>query len=127
MSQFRYRALQADGGIAEGALDAPGRHEAMRLLEARGLRPVGLFEAGEAAPDRAAPQPEVAKKKIPRRVVEDFTRQLSSLLSAGIPLARALRILSKEAASPAAGATWRAVHDRVVDGAALADALTQFP
>ncbi len=133
MSQFQYRALQSDGAIAEGALEAPGRQEAMRLLEGRGLRPIGLTEAGGGPGlqtrhvGQESPTQPVARKKLPFRVVENFTRQLSSLLIAGIPLARALRILAKEAASPVAGQTWRAIHDRVADGAALADALGGFP
>jgi type II secretory pathway component PulF len=65
--------------------------------------------------------------KITPRMLENFTRLLSSLLAAGVPLSRALVILMKEAASPAAGAQWKQVHDLVVDGLALADAMARSP
>ena len=44
MPTFSYRALQADGKMAEGQLDAAGRPDALRQMEALGLRPVNLSE-----------------------------------------------------------------------------------
>jgi type II secretory pathway component PulF len=60
-------------------------------------------------------------------VLENFTRLLSSLLSAGVPLSRALVILTKEASTPLARTRWKELHDRVVDGMSLADAMAQSP
>jgi type II secretory pathway component PulF len=60
-------------------------------------------------------------------MLENFTRLLSSLLASGVPLSRALVILCKEAASPAAGAKWKEIHDLVVDGMSLADAMAKSP
>jgi type IV pilus assembly protein PilC len=65
--------------------------------------------------------------KITPRILENFTRLLSSLLAAGVPLSRALVILTKEAANPAARAKWKEVHDLVVDGMSLADAMAKSP
>ena len=42
MPLFQYRALQANGAVAEGQLEAPGRQEAFRQMEGLGLRPVSL-------------------------------------------------------------------------------------
>ena len=44
MATFSYRALKADGKIAEGVLDAAGRPDALRQMETLGLRPVNLTE-----------------------------------------------------------------------------------
>ena len=44
MPTFSYRALQADGKFAEGALDAAGRADALRQIETLGLRPVNVAE-----------------------------------------------------------------------------------
>jgi type II secretory pathway component PulF len=49
------------------------------------------------------------------------------LLAAGVPLSRALVILTKEASSPAAQAKWKEIHDLVVDGMSLADAMAKSP
>ena len=44
MPTFSYKALQPNGAIAEGVLDAPGRPDALRQIETLGLRPVDLSE-----------------------------------------------------------------------------------
>jgi type II secretory pathway component PulF len=131
MPLFQYKALQANGAVAEGQLEAAGRAEAFRQMESQGLRPVNLVEArnGGAKPAATPAQPKLpfGAKKITARVLENFTRLLSSLLAAGVPLSRALVILHKEATNPVAGAKWKEVHDRVVDGMPLADAMGQSP
>jgi type II secretory pathway component PulF len=138
MAVFQYKAIQSDGSIAEGRLEAGGRQEAFRQMEGRGLRPISLAEHknGSAAKNgKPAAKPDKTPLtlslgggvKISARVLENFTRLLSSLLAAGVPLSRALVILQKEAASPAARARWKDIHDLVVDGVSLADAMARFP
>jgi type IV pilus assembly protein PilC len=147
MPTFHYRALGADGKIAEGRIEAGGRAEAFRLMEGQRLRPISLKEglngrnrspapkaAGTAVAtpsETAAEEPTVklafGSNRITARVLENFTRLLSSLLAAGVPLSRALVILQKEAANPAAKAKWKEVHDLVVDGMSLADAMNKSP
>ena len=165
MTTFSYRALQANGSVTEGVLEANGRAEAFKQMEARGLRPISLSErngstktvttapkpaAKEAKPtpkspttktttatkETKAPAPAAApaanalsfgSHKITPRMLENFTRLLSSLLAAGVPLSRALVILQREASSPAAQAKWKEIHDLVVDGLSLADAMAKSP
>lgn len=126
MATFQYRALQTDGTLADGVIDAAGRLEAMRRLEEKGWKPVRLQESAGAQPAERA-RSDGKARRIPFRALEAFTRQLSSLLAAGVPLARALKILSREASYPAAARQWREIHDRVVDGASLADAMALSP
>src|SRR5262245_47566896 len=118
MASFYYRALQPDGTIAEGQLEASGRPDAFRQMEGRGLRPISLAERnganGQAKNSTKAAAPKAATKetandsksstaplpslslslrgghKISARMLENFTRLLSSLLAAGVPLSRAL-------------------------------------
>jgi type II secretory pathway component PulF len=132
MPTFAYRALQANGKIAEGAVDAPGRPDALRQIEALGLRPVSVAEKSAAAKKGAGAG--TAKfalrfegRRVSGRELENFTRLLSSLLAAGVPLSRALVILQKEASSPASRAQWKNIHDLVVDGLSLADAMARSP
>src|ERR1043166_3884478 len=149
MPLFLYRAMQGDGTVAEGQIEAGGRQDAFRQMEGRGLRPISLAEQG-GKPKRTEPagSPQFAEhngaekttnpassfkfsfgnsNRISPRVLENFTRLLSSLLAAGVPLSRALVILCKEAASPAASAKWKQVHDYVIDGMSLADAMAKSP
>ena len=136
MPTFSYRALQSDGTMAEGQLDAPGRPDALRQVETLGLRPVSLAEKAAAAPSKnGSPLPasfgnlsfKFESKKVSAKDLENFTRLLSSLLAAGVPLSRALVILYKEASAPAAQAKWKEVHDLVIDGMSLANAMAKSP
>src|SRR5213594_819982 len=132
MPLFQYRALQTDGILAEGQLEAAGRQEAFRQMEGLGLRPVSLAEkAGDVSQAESFLPASFSfgkkSEKISGRELENFTRLLSSLLAAGVPLSRALVILYKEASAPAAKAKWKEIHDLVVDGMSLADAMAKSP
>ena len=134
MPTFSYKALQSDGKIAEGVLEAAGRPDALRQMETLGLRPVNLAEKSSAGKKgSAAPSSlgnitfDFASKKVSAKELENFTRLLSSLLAAGVPLSRALVILHKEASAPAAKAKWKEIHDLVVDGMSLANAMSKSP
>ena len=134
--------------MAVGEIEAGGRQDAFKQMEVLGLRPIRLAErngngngsqkpaAKKAAKEGTTDTQEKSgglnlsfgsSKKISGRMLENFTRLLSSLLAAGVPLSRALVILCKEAASPAAGAKWKEIHDLVVDGMSLADAMAKSP
>ncbi len=151
MPTFFYKALQADGKTTEGQLEAGGRAEAFRQIESQSLRPISLKEgvngkrksltpkapapvanagsdsATDAAPVEGGMKLGFGPAKISARILENFTRLLASLLAAGVPLSRALVILQKEAANPTAKAKWKEVHDMVVDGMTLADAMSKSP
>ncbi len=169
MPTFQYKAVQSNGSITEGELEAGGRAEAFRWMEERGLRPIRLAErnGAKAAPKPTRPSPAPAPRapavsgksasstrsssaseangsgsgakdapaaaptggggRITARILEDFTRLLSSLLAAGVPLSRALVILQREAANATAKAQWKQIHDHVVDGVSLADAMARSP
>jgi type II secretory pathway component PulF len=138
MPLFQYKALQANGAIAEGEIEAGGRQEAFKKMEGRGLRPISLAERRNGKPDKPKPAAEPGATSLPKlsfggsqkitaRVLENFTRLLASLLAAGVPLSRALVILQKEAANPTAKAKWKEIHDSVVDGTSLATAMSKSP
>ncbi len=141
MALFQYKALQLDGKTAVGELEAGGRQEAFRQMEERGLKPISLAEksgAVVAKPSKSGGAPPAVTpavtprglfqpNKVTPRMLENFTRLLSSLLAAGVPLSRALVILCKEAAAPAAAAKWKEVHNSVIDGVSLADSMAQSP
>ncbi|HEY2951776.1 MAG TPA: type II secretion system F family protein [Verrucomicrobiae bacterium] len=149
MPSFQYRAIQPNGVIAEGEIEAGGRQEAFRQMEGRGLRPISLAERNGANGAVKSPAKIVAREpgeeakgtaspwslklsfgsanKVSARMLENFTRLLSSLLAAGVPLSRALVILCKEASAPVAAAKWKHVYDLVIDGMSLADAMGKSP
>src|SRR5215213_3571584 len=134
MAVFEYKAIQANGSAVEGRLDAGGRQDAARMIEERGLTPVRLVEttAPPTNGSRGFKLPGAASfsfksKRVSFNDLEDFTRSLSSLLAANVPLSRALTILYKETSQPAAAAKWRELHDLVIDGVPLAAAMSRSP
>ncbi len=138
MPTFQYKALQADGSMAEGMLDAAGRPDAFRQIEVLGLRPVSLAEQSIASAkkghdltagfgDLGKISLRFKKEKVSARDLENFTRLLSSLLAAGVPLSRALVILYRESSKPVVSAKWKQIHDYVIDGMSLADAMAKSP
>ena len=133
MPVFTYKALQANGSVSEGKLDAGGRLEALRVLEERGLTALRLVEAPrqQASPSGTAKPASdrwgFQSKRVSFQALEDFTRSLSSLLTAAVPLSRALTILYKECSDAAAAAKWRELHELVIDGVSLADAMSRSP
>jgi type II secretory pathway component PulF len=128
MALFQYKAISAEGVLTEGTLEAAGRQAAMNDLEGKGLSPVDLAEGkGKTAAAGAGSNDLFTSKNVTGKDLETFTRLLSSLLSAGLPLSRALVILVKETRAPAAKAQWKEIHGLVIDGISLADAMAKFP
>ncbi len=117
MPVFQYKALQADGKTAEGQIEAGGRQEAFRQMEEKGLRPISLAEKSCRRPQHkngsnGAPAAGLGfkfqSKRVTPRMLESFTRLLSSLLAAGVPLSRALVIFARKRPIRCAAAKWKA-------------------
>jgi type II secretory pathway component PulF len=79
---------------------------------------------GHAAGDKNA---KPASTRVPSAAVESFTRELANLLAAGLSLSKSLHLLRREASTPGAKNVWSAIHDDVVGGTSLADAIAKWP
>src|ERR1022692_1149584 len=98
MPSFQYKGLQANGAMAEGQLEAADRQGAFAQMAGLGLRPVSLAEKAAAGSGTGFALPaslaglsfRKRSAKVSGRELENFTRLLSSLLAAGVPLSRAL-------------------------------------
>jgi type II secretory pathway component PulF len=127
MTTFAYTAIGAKGEKTSGTLSADSRSAAEAQVMQKGLHPLSITEQGAksaaAKAQAAAPRP----GRVPQKAVESFTRELANLLGGGVPLARALSLLKREASSPAVRYQWGAIHDDVVGGTALADAMAKYP
>lgn len=130
MAVFAYTALSKEGRRTNGTLTAESRAAALVQMSRQGLSPVKIDEAKDAAAaarKAAAAAAASVGGKVPQRAVELFTRELANLLAGGVSLARALSLLRREASSPIAKKLWGDIHDDVVGGTALADALAKYP
>jgi type II secretory pathway component PulF len=123
MAVFAYKALDGFGKQIEDKVVASDRAAAIEELFSKSLNPITIERVDETqAPGLFSKSGRVSKKE-----VDEFTRQLSNLLAAGVPMSRALGILSREASRPASKKLWATIHDQVSGGMALADALGQHP
>ena len=128
MVLYEYRGLDNNNTVAEGTLQAGNRQEAFHRLELLGLKPLHLAENNQGkATGKGDLFRSWNRKKVSFRDLENFTRMLSSLLAAGVPLSRALTILEQEASSPVAKEKWKAIHERVIDGISLTEAMSMMP
>jgi type II secretory pathway component PulF len=125
MSVFAYKALDRMGKQTTGTIPADSRTAALDQVIGKGLSPISMEEQHSEAAKRAAPV--TAATRISQASIEAFTRELANLLAAGLPLSRALHLLRREASQPSAKFAWSAIHDDVVGGTQLADALAKWP
>ena len=124
MATFSYKAMDSGGRSQGGSVSAPNRASALEQLAQRGLIPVAVDElAAAAAPVRA---PATTTARVSQASAEAFIRELSNLLAGAVPLSRALQILAREATGAGAKAQWTAVHDDVVGGQSLAEAMGRW-
>ena len=127
MTQFAYTALDRAGKRTSGIIPAETKAAAMDRVLGLGLSPVSLEEKKSAAAVAYAESRTSTSTRVPQSAVESFTRELANLLAAGLPLSRALHLLRREASHPGARNVWSKVHDDVVGGESLADALAKWP
>ncbi|HTS21490.1 MAG TPA: type II secretion system F family protein [Casimicrobiaceae bacterium] len=127
MPVYRYRAVNNAGDVAAGELDAANEAEIVERLRDQGLMPMQVVAA---AGDRAGGSQGTSRRKslfAPRRVTRNhvlaITRELATLLRAGLPLDRALEILIGLAPAEPVAALLQAVRDSVRGGKSLSQAL----
>jgi len=130
MPLYRYRAVSSSGEVAVGELDAANESEIVDRLRDRGLMPMQIAHAAGVA---IASSGVVASKGARRRWFESktvtrdqllaVTRELATLLRAGLTLDRALEILGGLAPTPAVATMLQGIRDDVRGGKALSQAL----
>lgn len=118
MPEFSYKVLNQAGESLKGALHATSREDAMGTLTARGLFVEKLSENLVSFSRRV---------RVSDKEFLGFTKQLASLLKAGMPLVESLAIARKRGHSKAFGAVLENVEANLKDGGALADVCGQHP
>ncbi|MFB3894062.1 MAG: type II secretion system F family protein [Phycisphaerae bacterium] len=124
MPTFAYKAMDSSGQRTAGSVPAASRAAALDHLAQMGLIPVTVNEV--AGPVAAKPVVHTGGR-VPHGAAEAFVRELSNLLAGGVPLSKALHILSRETSHAATKAQWTAIHDDVVGGQTLAEAMSRWP
>ncbi|XQU73399.1 General secretion pathway protein F [Cupriavidus sp. H18C2] len=120
---FRYEAVDLGGKVHRGVLDAEGSKAARGQLRTRGLTPLKVLPLATAA----GQQMTLFSPRLGAQEQALFTRQLSSLLTAGLPLNEALAALADQAERSYMRQLLSAIRADVVGGQSLSSALQQHP
>jgi type IV pilus assembly protein PilC len=135
MGTFVYEALNAAGKPQKGTVDAGTTEEAIQRIKAQGFYPTSVREQQKKA-DAAAVSAGKAKKKksggfsvggVGAKQMTTFTRQLSTLQDAGLPLLRSLQILESQQKPGKLKNILLGVCEEVEGGTSLSEAMSKFP
>jgi type II secretion system protein F len=127
MPVFAYRGLAANGRSVAGVVDADSVRTARGKLRDRGIFPTELAEAEQAAKRSLSDYLPSLGRRIPPSELSLVTRQLSSLLGAGVQLVDALAALADQSARPVTKRLLSQIRERVREGTSLGDALAGHP
>ena len=132
MPKFSYTAVDARGKQANGFVEANDQSDAITQIRQLGFYPQRLDEAREEDMAVGADNKPVAKKKrgggkVKSKVLTVFTRQLATLIDAGLPLMRGLNTLAKQERNPVMRNTMVQLAAAVESGGTFSEALAQHP
>lgn len=115
---FEYVAIRPDGARLSGTLAAASEQAVLAELDGKKFLPVRVREVKSAAAQQRALSP---------RVLGETYGQLGDLLRAGVPMLRALALMSRRKSRPRLAAVFAKIAEQVGDGAELSAALEQQP
>jgi len=126
MPVFQYKAVTPAGEVLEGAMDAASRAGVIDRLRDMGYTPIRAVESGSpeaTAVARKGPAPGLLRRRVSQDEIGVATREVATLLNAGLPLDRSLEILVSLAENERMAELLRRVRNEVRGGAALSKAL----
>jgi type IV pilus assembly protein PilC len=145
MPKFNYVALDARGQESTGVLEAGNPNDVVAHLRQSGFFPTSVVEEGKGGP-RVAKKKEKAlkttsagpvakkgskplfqKKTVKGKTLMIFTRQLATLIDAGLPLLRGLNVLAKQEKDLVLKGTINSLADSVQGGSTFSESLAQHP
>ena len=129
MPVFEYIAIDRSGKSRKGIIDADSARAARQKLRSDGIYPTRLEEthADEISETPSRLQFRLPLQRVRRAELVSTTRQLATLLSAGLPLVSALSGVLEQVKRPALRKVLSQVRERVKEGMSLANALMEHP
>ena len=133
MAKFQYVAMDTGGKEKKGIIEAETEQDAVNALKQQQLFPTSIIAAKTTNPGQTAAKGGkgmgFGMPKIPRKDLTTMTRQLATLLEAGLPLVRAMRTLQRQARgnSPQLYKVLGDLADQVEGGATFSEALANHP
>jgi len=134
MPLFAYTAVDAQGKTHQGTVEANSAADAAAAIKKQGQFPTNIAETSAAAKPKGkgfsfsfSMGGGSGTGKVPAKVLTVFTRQLSTLISAGLPLLRSLRTLSKQEKNVNLKKIMGILAESVEGGTTFSEALSQHP
>ena len=147
MATFQYIAKDSAGNETRGTVEAGDRNSAIAAVRAQGLLPTALGEvkSSSAKPKAKAPTPQKKKSglnkdininlklpswmrgKIKTKILTQFTRQLATLVNAGLPLMRGIEVLKRQMKDPQMVEALTGIGEILAAGGTFSESLTQYP
>src|SRR5437016_9251651 len=147
MPRFNYVALDARGQESTGLMEAGSSNEVIGQLRQAGFFPTSVLEEGKGGADGAAAKRAVKvarvarvsqpraktsitlfqRKKVKSKILMIFTRQLATLIDAGLPLLRGLNVLAKQERDAVLKNTAIKLAESVQGGSTFSESLAQYP
>lgn len=127
MPKFIYIATNSQNKSITGTLDLADKPAVIAALSKQGLRPLSIKEGSGSDSHSFSLGDFMGASKVKSDDLVMFTRQLSAMVSAGVPLIRALNSLQQHTESEALKKLLTSVIKEVEDGAPLADAMEKYP
>jgi type IV pilus assembly protein PilC len=121
---FNYTATNTDGKSISGSAEATDRQALISLLRRQSLNPVIIQASKRKKPGKSLFGP---KRKVKLNDLVIFTRQLSTMISAGVPLGRCMAALQTNAENPYMREVLAGITKDVQSGQPLGDAFEKFP
>jgi len=124
MAKFEYQARNNNGKLIRGKIDASDRLAAKELITKQDMQLISLDQQKKSSINLNI-QIGTPKVKLKDKVV--FTRQLATMINAGVPLTRSLSTLAKQTDSKPLKAAMIDVTKQVESGSSFADSLAKYP
>ncbi|HKJ70687.1 MAG TPA: type II secretion system inner membrane protein GspF [Gammaproteobacteria bacterium] len=124
MAAFEYRAMDAGGRSRKGVLTGDSARQIRAQLRSQGLYPVAVEQVAES---RQGGRGSLFGQRVSTANLALFTRQLATLVRAGMPLEEALRALDEQISNRRLRSVVAGVRAQINEGSSLTEALGQFP
>ncbi|PCJ46872.1 MAG: type II secretion system protein GspF [Moraxellaceae bacterium] len=125
MAAYEYTALDNNGKQVKGILEGDSPRQVRNQLKEKGFVPLSVEETVKKSKDKE--KKSFSRDSINASELSLLTRQLATLLQAGVPLEETLRAVSKQSEKPKLTNMMLAIRSKVVEGHSLAQALSEFP
>lgn len=127
MPLFAYTATNANNQLIKGTLETNDRAAVTAALTKQGLRPLSIKQSNGVRSKMPKTGGLLGGGKVKMNDLVMFTRQLSAMVGAGVPLLRSLTSLQENSESPALKKVLATVIQDVENGTGIADALSKHP